>query len=171
MLSVIGIHAKSTGAGSLSKGADEGHAWLTLHYPNGQNESVGLWPVGDGSGQMQPRHFIRDPIGIRSDTEEKFDVVFGIERRKHYIPSASRYYGLYSNQSTKAIMSIGKFTGWRITHNCATWATEKIAEIFGVRLASQEFLGLTNTPRRLGQALRKLEAIEPTSISNPKYAK
>ena len=168
MLSVIGVHSAAVGGSSVQGGAGftDGHAWLTLHYTNGRSASIGLWAEG---GLLQARHFVRDPIGILNGSEEKFEVRFDEEIKKNYRAGASRYYGLYAGQQQRAITALGRFAGWRPTHNCATWATEKIQEIFGIGLSSSEGLGLTNTPRKLGLVLRMLESKEPTSISKPKY--
>jgi hypothetical protein len=144
----------------------DGHAWLTLHYPNGRHTSVGLWAERD---LLELNHLIRDPIGLTQHTQEQFEVNFGLEEKKLYRPKASRYYGLRQGQSTKAIMFIGQYAGWRATYTCATWATEKIEQIFGVELASREFFGFTNTPRALGLALTRLNALSRTSVSNPFY--
>jgi len=179
MLSVIGIHSglhQIPGQPNLLRNIGDGHAWLTLHYLNGASESVGLWPAGARTVGLPPdqrlqfRMVVRDPVGFLPDSEETFDVVFGLEKKYHYLALASRYYGLYSNQSSKAIMALGQYTGWRITNNCATWATEKIVEIFGARLASEEF-HFVNTPRALQIAIQKLEARDPTAVNRPKYMK
>ena len=169
MLNVIGIHSNAIGDSSLvGSKFTEGHSWLTLHYTNGRHTSVGLWAESE---LLQLRHCIRDPIGISNKTEEKFEVLFGEEDRRHYRASASRYYGLREERTSKVVASIGELRGWRATYTCATWATEKIKEIFGISLASQELFGLTNTPRALGLALTRLNAIEPTSLEKPKYVK
>ena len=68
-------------------------------------------------------------------------------------------------------MCLGRYAGWRATHTCASWATDKIKEIFGEALASKELLGLTNTPRALGSCLMRLNGSDPTSVSRPKYLK
>jgi hypothetical protein len=168
MLSVIGIHSAVAGLSSAQGGPafTDGHAWLTLHYTNGRQASIGLWAEG---GLFQLRHLVRDPVGVLNRSEEKFEVRFDEEIKRIYRAEANRYYGLYAGQQSRAIMALGKFTGWRATHTCATWATDKMKEIFGVALQSTEGLGLTNTPRALGHALRVLEAKEPTSIQKPKY--
>jgi hypothetical protein len=168
MLSVIGIHSSAIGASSSQVGNKfvDGHAWLSLHYTNGRHTTVGLWAEGE---LVAWNHVIRDPLGLSPKTAEKFEVRFGEEEKRGYRPKASRYYGLYNTQSSYAIMHIGKYTGWRATHTCATWATEKIKEIFGLQLASTEFFGLTNTPRALGAVIARLDTIDPTSIQKPKY--
>ncbi|WP_036292015.1 hypothetical protein [Methylosinus sp. PW1] len=177
MLSVIGVHAghnakegdyRPAGAVDLTWG----HAWLSMHYTNGRSNTIGLWQVQTNGF---PRHVVRDPgnilhnSGITDKFAEKFEVEFDLERRLHYVANASRYYGLYKGQQSRAVMALGKFTGWRLTHNCATWATEKLHDIFGVDLKTAEVLGLTNTPRALANSLRALEAKRATSVGNPVY--
>jgi len=168
MLSVIGVHSSSVGGSSIegSPGLTAGHAWLTLHYENGRQSSIGLWAEGE---VLSANHLIKDPYGIISGTAEKFEVNFDLELQRHYKAEASRFFGLYRGQQTKAIMALGRHAGWRFGHTCASWATEKLKEIFGVQLASQEGFGLTNTPRALGQAIRAAEGRDPTSVSKPKY--
>ena len=46
----------------------------------------------------------------------RFEVLFGEEIKKTYMAEASRYYGLYADQASRAMMSPGEFTGWRATH-------------------------------------------------------
>ncbi len=85
--------------------------------------SVGLWAEGE---LFSLNHFIRDPIGLTRTSGEKFEVRFGEEDKRHYIAAASRNYGLYQGQLTKAVTSLGRYTGWRGSYTCASWATEKL---------------------------------------------
>ena len=164
MLSVIGIHSKiedKNGQVSLTSG----HAWLTTHYTNGRLDSVGLWP----DDHDFPRWIVRDPIGFSKETEEKFQVRWGWEIHLHYKPFASRYYGLRQGEQGKAIGVLGHYTGWRLTNNCTTWATDKVKEIFGLLIHHSECFGIIDTPRSLGSTLKMLELRRPTSTSNPLY--
>jgi hypothetical protein len=169
MLSVIGVHSSAVGGSSATgnKFAD-GHAWLTLHYTNGRSTSIGLWAEHE---LFSWNHLVRDPIGLTSRSAEQFEARFGEEIKRNYRPAVSRFYGLYQGQSAKAVMCLGQYSGWRAGHTCATWATEKIQQIFGVKLASQELWGLTNTPRALGAALQRLNLAGPTTVSRPKYVR
>jgi hypothetical protein len=169
MLSVIGIHAKMDDHGKVSPFT--GHAWLSIHFTNGRQDSVGLWPEQeDISGVLlSARLFVRDPVGVTKSSEEKLRVSWGIEIRGHYRPYASRYYGLRQGEQNKAISNIGKFTGWRLEYNCTSWATDKIREIFGVALPHSEFAGTHDSPRSLAATLVRLEPVRPTAINNPYY--
>jgi hypothetical protein len=164
MLSVIGIHSKIDDRGRIS--LTSGHAWLTLHFPNGRFDSVGLWP--DKSDPVL-RLLVRDPVGLSKVTEEKFRVQWDNEIRVHYKSFASRYYGLRQGEQTKAIHALGLFTGWRLTNNCTTWATNQIKEIFGVKLFHSEYLGMIDTPRALGSTLMRLEAKCQSAVGSPIY--
>src|SRR4051812_21974878 len=166
MLSVIGIHCKVDDKGKVS--ATSGHAWLTVHFTNGRRDSVGLWPENDDLNNMA-RLLIRDSVGFSKSSEEQLRVCWGKEINGHYNPSASRYYGLRQGEQNKAINCIGQFTGWRVTNNCTTWATEKIKQIFGASIAHSEFFGLLDNPRSLDATLKRLEAARPTTINNPVY--
>ena len=169
MFSVIGVHSSCIARSSPTAGAPSfwaGHAWLTMHYTNGRMGSIGLWAEGSF---LSMRHLVKDRIGISSDTAENFEIRFDEELKNHYRAESSRYYGLYQGQQNKAIRALGRYAGWRASHTCATWVTEKVEEIFGVSLASREFLGITNTPRELGVCLWRLESKNPTSVSRPLY--
>ncbi len=143
----------------------DGHAWITLHYANGNSATVGLWATGDVFGG---RHFIYDPNGVTDSTAEKGEVQWGLEAKKHYLAKASRYYKLYANQLQQVVRVLGAYTGWRFSHTCATWATDVVKQLVGEDLASSELLGATNTPRALGNAILKLEARIPTSVELPR---
>jgi hypothetical protein len=169
MLSVIGIHSKIDDGGKVS--ATSGHAWLTVHFTNGRRDSVGLWPDGqDLRDDNSYRLLIKDPVGVSKMTEEKLAVCWGKEIAGHYKPFASRYYGLRQGQQTKAVHCLGQYTGWRVTNNCTTWATEKIKEIFGVAIGHSEFIGLIDTPRALGARLSQLETVKHSTVDRPLYS-
>jgi hypothetical protein len=161
MLDVLGVHSNVSGDASMTGG----HAWISLHYTNGRSTTVGLWATSD---LFEARRFIRDPIGITGSTAEKGEVEWGLEVKKHYLAKASRYYKLYPNQIHQLVKVIGAYTGWRFTHNCASWATDVVRKLVGEELDSAELLGVINTPRALGSAILKLEARIPTSREMPR---
>lgn len=158
MLEVLGIHSNVAGGASLTGG----HAWLSIHFANGKQTTVGLWTTT----LFEARRIIKDPTGAILD--ESFDVNFGLEEEKNYKPVASRYYKLSEAQAKRAVAMMGSYTGWRFTNTCASWATNVVHELVGEEIDSSEIGGLTQTPRALGEAILKLEASEPTSLKNPK---
>lgn len=82
MLEILGIHSSVTGNAALT----DGHAWLSMHFTNGNHTTVGLWTTT----LFQARRIVKDPTGAILD--ESFDVNFGLEDQKNYRPAASRYY-------------------------------------------------------------------------------
>lgn len=74
------------------------------------------------------------------------------------------------NQGMLASRVIGVYTGWRVTNTCATWASNVVRELTGEEIKSSEFVGLTNTPRALGNALLFLESMQHTSLARPRFA-
>jgi len=161
MLEVLGVHSNVVGDVALT----DGHAWVSLHYTNGNSTTVGLWATGDVLGG---RHFIYDPIGVTDSTAEQGEVQWGLEAKRHYLAKASRYYKLYPQQLQQVVKVLGAYTGWRFTHTCASWATDVVKQLVGEDLNSAELLGATNTPRALGNAIQALEARIPTSIDMPR---
>lgn len=157
MLKTLGIHSNVTGEASLA----EGHAWLTLHFDNGNSTTIGLWTT-----TFDTRRFIKDPTGFMLG--ETLDVEFGIEARNGYVSKASRYYSLTNDQAAVATKILVSNANWRFSHTCASWATEVVHQLTGEELESTELLGLTNTPRALGTAILELEAKQPTTPSMPK---
>jgi hypothetical protein len=161
MLSVIGVHSNVAGP---KANRTDGHAWISLHFSNGKSATVGLWT----NRRLETRKFIKDPVGVLSDSQEKFEVEWNREKdRKGYEPVASRYYGLSEAQGKQAIKVLGSYTGWRFSNTCASWATRVVRVLFGEELASEELGGITNTPRALGDAILKAEKASPTSLERP----
>jgi hypothetical protein len=89
MLKVLGVHSNVLGDASLP----DGHAWLSMHFENGNHTSIGLWTSSLG----EARRFIKDPTGFMLG--ETHDVEFGIEDQKQYVAKASRYYVLTKDQA------------------------------------------------------------------------
>jgi len=158
VLEVLGIHSNVTGDASLT----DGHAWLTMHFTNGRQTSIGLWTTT----LFEAKRFVKDPTGVILD--ESFDVNFGLEEQRNYKPAASRFYKLTEIQSRRAVSIMGSYTGWRFTNTCASWATKVVRELAIEDLDASELSGLTQTPRALGNTLQKLEKKEPTAVSSPK---
>jgi hypothetical protein len=158
MLEVLGIHSSVTGHANLT----DGHAWVSLHFTNGKQTTVGLWTTT----LLEAKRIVRDSTGVIHD--ESFDVNFGRETQRHYKAAASRYYKLNETQAKRAIAIMGAYTGWRFTNTCASWATRVVRELLGEDLDSSELGGLTQTPRALGGAILKLEATDPTTLDRPK---
>lgn len=158
MLKTLGIHSSAAGTVAFTAG----HAWLTLHFANGNSTSVGLWT----STLAEPRRFVRDPTGFALG--ETLDVEWGLEISKQYRAAASRYYGLTPGQAKHATSALIASASWRFTNTCATWATEVVRRLAGEELDSTELLGATNTPRALGNAILALEAKSPTSLGHPR---
>jgi hypothetical protein len=158
MLEILGIHSNVLSTANLS----DGHAWLSMHFSNGNSTTVGLWTTT----LFETKRFVKDPTGVILD--ESFDVNFGLEKAKHYTPAASRYYRLSEAQARRAISIMGSYKGWRFTNTCATWARGVIRELLGEELDASELGGITETPRALGGAILKMEEKDPTSLSNPK---
>jgi hypothetical protein len=161
MLKVLGVHSSVIGDAGLT----DGHAWISLHYSNGKTATVGLWATDSLTGL---RHFIYDPIGISDSTAEKGEVQWNLELNRHYHAKARRYYSLQPYQVHRIVKVLGAYTGWRFTCTCATWATGVVKQLVGEDLDSSELLGATNTPRALGNAISKLEALIPTSVEMPR---
>ena len=158
MLQTLGIHSNVIGNASLT----DGHAWLTMHFPNGNSTSVGLWTSTLG----ESRRLVKDPTGFMLG--ETYDVEFGWEIAKHYQARASRFYRLSPDQAKFSTKVLGAYTSWRYSNTCATWATSVVHQLTGEEIASSELLGITNTPRALGNALVQLERRNPTSLQSPK---
>ena len=91
MLEVLGVHSSVTGDASFT----DGHAWLSMHYTNGRHTTVGLWTTT----LFEIKRFVKDSTGVILD--ESFDVNFGLEEQKNYMPAASRYYRLNETQAKR----------------------------------------------------------------------
>jgi hypothetical protein len=158
MLEILGVHSSAKGGDSRT----DGHAWLSMHFSNGRQTTIGLWTTT----LFTPKAFIKDPTGVFLD--ETFDVNFGLEAQRHYMAKASRYYRLDAVQGKRAVALLGQFQSWRFTNTCASWARRVVRELLGEDLGSAELGGATDTPRALGDAILRLEATDPTSLQRPK---
>ncbi len=161
MLKVLGVHSNVLDDQAIG----DGHAWLTLHFENGNSTSIGLWTSSLG----EVRRVVKDPTGFMLG--ETFDVKFGLENKLGYRAKASRFYALTKDQALLATKVMGAFTGWRFANTCATWATDVVKRVVGEELPSSELAGATNTPRALGGAIKRLERIQPTSLQCPRGIK
>ncbi len=172
MIKVIGVHTSAIG-GSSMKGSPltAGHAWLSLHFENGRDDTIGLWLTDGQMGAVKrflPLNYLAAAF-IHEDI--LYEVLIGEEKRKNYKSSSSRFYGLDESRKLHAMPCLIHAASWRYEYTCATWVTEKVKQIFGEVFATGELFGLTNTPRRLGSVLASLEAQDPTSLVRPKYPK
>lgn len=158
MLEILGIHSNVKGGGGLSSG----HAWLSLHFQNGKQTTVGLWT----STLFEAKRIVKDPTGVILD--ESFDVNFGLEESRDYQAAASRFYKLSEAQARRAVSLMGSYTGWRLTNTCASWATKVVRELLGEDLDASDLGGATDTPRALGAAIERIEKEDPTSLIAPK---
>lgn len=158
MLEILGIHSDVAGEVHL----DDGHAWLSMHFTNGEQTTIGLWT----STPLQLKNFVKDPTGLILD--ESFDVNFGLEAARGYRPKVSRYYKLSNAQARRAVALMGSYTGWRITNTCAAWAAGIMRELQVEDLDASELGGMIQTPRALSKTLTALESRNRTTLTNPK---
>ena len=158
MIKILGVHSNVLG----SAGLKDGHAWISVHYTNGNLATVGLWT----DSLTEPRRFVRDPIGIFASTAEHFDVRWDEELKRNYKALVSRFYGLSSNGAHKAIKALGHYTGWRYTNTCASFASYVVGQVTGEKLGVSDH-GL-ETPRALAHSIAVAEGRERTSLAKPR---
>lgn len=168
MIKVIGVHTNAVG-GSSVKGSTlmDGHAWLSLYYENGCDNTIGLW-LTDGQKYAVKRFLPLNYFAAAVVGEEvRYEILLREEKKRGYKPQYSRFYELDQNQKSRAGRSLTQQASWRYNYTCASWVTEKIKQILGESVASGELFGLTNTPRRLGTVLSTLEMRRPTTRARP----
>lgn len=153
---ILGIHtnvdgnASSTSAdGSFS--SDAGHAWLAITQ-SGTTTTYGLWPDWNSN-----------PRVINNGNAS--DIRVGLELNSK--AAASRYYMLTGPQAIQFNRLMSANVHWKYTHNCASFASDTVYEIFKEDVDADDYLGF-ETPRELGKSILLLEAKSPTSMSNPR---
>jgi hypothetical protein len=114
---------------------------------------------------------LNDLAAALVNEEITYEILMGEEKRRNYLPQYSRYYGLNDTRRHTAMGQLIQRSEWRYGHTCASWVTEKMKQIFGQAFATSELLGLTNTPRALGNTLMLLETRSKTTIDKPVYPK
>ncbi len=129
---------------------DDGHGWISVTR-DGVTTNYGLWPDFSRAG----------------DNGEGYDIRIGMENGDR--AAASRYFELDEAQVALLEQRLKENVTWGYTSNCSSWASETVEAVTGVSLNADEAwsLGVVETPRQLGDAIREMEQKDRTSPLQP----
>lgn len=167
---VLGIHSNITGSDNSSGASSNsqaggssaargtqgssaktgGHAWISI-TKNAKTTCYGLWP------DNHPRTIDN---GADSDIRQGLETLSGAR--------ASRYYELTLAQASALETELKSNVEWGYTNNCSSWASAVIYRVVGEDVDADDWglLG-AETPRKLGESIRRLEVKRPTSRLKP----
>ena len=140
---ILGIHSNASG-NNEGTAMTAGHAWLSVtNAATGKTDYIGLWP--------DDHELI---TGAHLDNGDASDVRFNVESG----PGAfQRYYDLTPQQEQRLDDYLGTHAEWRITNNCASWASEGVWQVVGEDVNPDDWLGI-ETPREVGRSIEVLNA-------------
>ena len=145
MPTILGLHSNAT-----TGDPDAGHAWLTVKR-GGTITSYGLWPDDH-----------EDTVDNGSASDIRMDLELFDEAE------VSRYYRLTVAQATKLELELRRDVSWWYTDNCASWASDVVRRVVGEDVDADDLRALgVESPVKLGQSIKALEAKDPTSTACP----
>ena len=152
---ILGVHSSEYADDCKNDCTHWGHAWVSL-TDKGKTTYYGLWP--DNHAEVTSRMLANGPGS---------DIRTGIENG---MGNQNRYYTVDKVQLQRFQQFLGRNLTYSVfTYNCASFASDIVAETVGERLAFKAGLDYAYRPMpcALSVSIRNAKASNPTGVDNP----